>query len=46
MVVHCIDHFEKMVSNMYLLTKWEGQMRKYLARHHGVRTKRSEVRVP
>ena len=25
---------------MYLLTKWEGQMEKYLARGHGVRTER------
>ena len=31
---------------MYLLTKQEGWMGKYLARGHGVRTKRSEVRVP
>ena len=28
---------------MYLLTKWEGQMGKYLARGHGVQTERSEV---
>ena len=31
---------------MYLLTKWEGRMGKYLARGHGVRTERSEVRAP
>ena len=30
---------------MYLLTKWEGQMGKYLARGHGVRTELSEVRA-
>ena len=30
---------------MYLLTKWEGRMGKYLAQSHGVRTKRSEVRA-
>ena len=27
---------------MYLLTKWEGRMGKYLASGHGVRTERSE----
>ena len=32
--------------NMYLLTKWEGRMGKYLARGHVVRTERSEVRAP
>ena len=31
---------------MYLLTKWEDRMGKYLARGHGVRTERSEVRAP
>ena len=31
---------------MYLLTKWEGRMGKYLARDHGVRTERSEVHAP
>ena len=30
---------------MYLLTKWEGRMGKYLARGHGVRTERSKVRT-
>ena len=30
---------------MYLLSKWEGRMGKYLARGHGVRTERSEVRA-
>ena len=30
---------------MYLLTEWEGRTGKYLARGHGVRTERSEVRV-
>ena len=34
------------VSNMYLLTEWEGRTGKYLARGHGVRTERSEVRAP
>ena len=28
---------------MYLLTKWEGQMGKYLAQDHGLWTKCSEV---
>ena len=28
---------------MYLLTKWEGRMGKYLALGHGVRTERSET---
>ena len=38
--------FEKYVSYiMYLLTKWEGRMGKYLARGHGVRTERSKVRA-
>ena len=32
--------------NMYLLTEWEGRTGKYLARGHGVRTERSEVRAP
>ena len=31
--------------SMYLLTEWEGQTGKYLARGHDVPTKRSEVRV-
>ena len=31
---------------MYLLTEWEGRTGKYLARGHGVRTERSEVRAP
>ena len=31
---------------MYLLTEWEGRTGKYLARGHGVRTDRSEVRAP
>ena len=31
---------------MYLLTKWESQMGKYLAQGHGVQTERSEVRAP
>ena len=31
---------------MYLLTKWEGRIGKYLARGHSVRTERSEVRAP
>ena len=31
---------------MYLLTEWEGRTGKYLVRGHGVRTERSEVRVP
>ena len=31
--------------NMFLLTKWEGRMGKYLARGYGVRTERSEVRT-
>ena len=31
---------------MYLLTKWEGQMGKYLAQGHGILTKHCEVRVP
>ena len=31
---------------IYLLTKWEGRMGKYLARDHGVPTERSEVRAP
>ena len=30
---------------MYLLTEWEGRTGKYLARGHGVRTERSEVRA-
>ena len=30
---------------MYLLTEWEGQTGKYLARGQDVRTKRSEVRA-
>ena len=30
---------------MYLLTEWEGRTGKYLARGHGVRTQRSEVRA-
>ena len=34
------------VNNMYLLTEWEGRTGKYLARGHGVRTERSEVRAP
>ena len=34
---------ESEVSVMYLLTKWEGRMGKYLARGHGVLTERSEV---
>ena len=29
---------------MYLLTEWEGRTGKYLARGHGIRTERSEVR--
>ena len=33
-------------NNMYLLTEWEGRTGKYLARGQGVRTERSEVRVP
>ena len=33
-------------NNMYLLTEWEGRTGKYLARAHGVRTERSEVRAP
>ena len=33
-------------NNMYLLTEWEGRTGKYLARGHGVRTERSEVRAP
>ena len=32
--------------HMYLLTEWEGRTGKYLARGHGVRTERSEVRAP
>ena len=32
-------------NNMYLLTEWEGRTGKYLARGHGVRTERSEVRA-
>ena len=32
------------IHTMYLLTEWEGRTGKYLARGHGVRTKRSEVR--
>ena len=31
---------------MYLMTEWEGRMGKYLARGHGVRTERREVRAP
>ena len=31
---------------MYLLTKWEGRMEKYLSRGHGVRTEHSEIRAP
>ena len=31
---------------MYLLTEWKGRTGKYLARGHGVRTERSEVRAP
>ena len=31
---------------MYLLTEWEGRTGKYLARGHGIRTERSEVRAP
>ena len=31
---------------MYLLTEWVGQMGKYLARSHGVRTERSAVYAP
>ena len=31
---------------MYLLTEWEGRTGKHLARGHGVRTERSEVRAP
>ena len=31
---------------MYLFTEWEGRTGKYLARGHGVRTERSEVRAP
>ena len=31
---------------MYLLTEWEGRTGKYLARGHGGRTERSEVRAP
>ena len=37
---------EYWVHNMYLLTEWEGRTGKYLARGHGVRTERSEVRAP
>ena len=40
-----VDSYHK-CSFMYLLTKWEGRMEKYLARGHGVRTERSEVRAP
>ena len=36
----------RVVDNMYLLTEWEGRTGKYLARGHGVRTERSEVRAP
>ena len=33
------------VSNMYLLTEWEGRTGKYLARGQDVRTELSEVRA-
>ena len=33
-------------TNMYLLNEWEGRTGKYLARGHGVRTERNEVRAP
>ena len=41
-------HLARTYSNitMYLLTEWEGRTGKYLARVHGVRTERSEVRAP
>ena len=35
-----------LANTMYLLTEWEGRTEKYLARGHGVRTERSEVRAP
>ena len=31
---------------MYLLTEWEGRAAKHLARGHGIRTERNEVRAP
>ena len=41
-VVACYSRF---ANTMYLLTEWEGQTGKYLARGHDVRTKRSEIRA-
>ena len=43
MITKCLLLAEQI---MYLLTTWEDRMGKYLARGHGVRTKRSEVRAP
>ena len=40
------DSVKRLVNKMYLLTKWEGRMGKYLARGHGLQTERSEVRAP
>ena len=40
------EFYKKTAKNMYLLTEWEGRTGKYLARGHGVRTERSEVRAP